>query len=152
MGEPATKNNETSAKLKAKTRRVALAAAKRYVEDHKVTACVMEPGFGYQGTACPVINCYMRCDKTGKCLSQEQGASKATNRAMRDVIAVVDIIEDAMAAPAWATENTYKVGSNVKVSLSTFAKEAGISLEQLQYALDNNELHKTTLKSAYARD
>lgn len=140
-----------SKRLDSKRRQAILTAARRYVEKNKTTECVMEPGLGFQGPACPVVNCYMRCEKTGACLAKDQDAAKASNKAMRDVIAVVEVIEAAINAPDWVNDKTYPVhGSNIIV-YNDFIKEANINPAKLQFVIDNNKVHAMTLANAFAR-
>lgn len=123
-----------------------LRAAKHLVEANRITECAMDSELGFKGLRCPVTNCYMNDSETNKCLALEPGEAKASSKAMRDVITIVEIIDAARNAPAWVTETKYK--ANLDARLRDFVKEAGITPSQLQYVLDNNQLYATILAGA----
>ena len=136
-----TKNNKQTDRQK----RVILAAARHIVNASRITECAMEPGFGFKGTVCPVINCYARCPETGKCVAGDSLSAKATSKAMRDAINVVEIITAAREAPEWA-EYTVPV-ITAYTEFDEFIKEAGVSRNKLQFVLDNNQVYLATMES-----
>lgn len=95
----------------------------------------MDPTLGFRGKACPTVNCYMRGSK-GECVANQLEEGKASSKAMRDAITVVEIIEAAKNAPDYA--KLTPISSIGDARFDTFIAEAGVSAAKLQFVLDQN--------------
>lgn len=130
--------------ISSKQRSLLIAAAKKLVEDNRITVCAMDQTIGFKGKTCPTVNCYQR-GSHGECVAGQLEEAKPSSKLTRDTITVVEIIEAARNAPSYAQYTPITSTGDARYDL--FIQEAEIDRAKLQFVLDHNAMWANLITS-----